>query len=90
MIEGERDYNPSILAEIESLTKKLDNRAWQIQERVEAGLALDQEYECAFSEARAAAAVGLGLSESPDSVLHCLYEAYYAIGDKDAYLRILD
>ncbi len=73
--------------EVQSLTERLDERAWDIQDQVEAGKALTEDYERAFRQARASAAIGFALEGSLQSTFDALYEAYYAIGDRDLFMR---
>jgi hypothetical protein len=70
---------PLLTAEVEALTGRLDDAAWEIQDAGdEAG------YLAAFAKARAAGALGFALVDATDDAL---YEALHAIGDEPAVLR---
>jgi hypothetical protein len=70
---------------VERLTEELDEKAWDIHERVDEGSASQREYLEMFSRARAAAAVGFALGDNPlESAPEAIYEAYSATGDLDA------
>ncbi|MEV6873327.1 hypothetical protein [Amycolatopsis sp. NPDC051128] len=81
--------DPSIRDEVGALTQQLDERAWDIQEAVEIGSATEDEYLTAFAKARAVAAVGFALEDSLSATLNAVYEAYYAIGDREEFMRTL-
>ncbi|MEU0092661.1 hypothetical protein [Kribbella sp. NPDC006257] len=72
---------------IDDLTQELDEAAWDIQERVDTGDANRDEYRRAFGKARAVAAVGFALDDSLTASFDSLYEAYYAIDNRDDFLR---
>lgn len=74
---------------VDSLTQELDEAAWDIQDRVDAGELSDVDYVQAFTKARAAAAVGFALGESLAAVFDSLYEAYYAIDGRSDFLQIV-
>jgi len=67
------------------LVDELDEVAWDIQARVEAGTALEADYLRAFERARAAAALGFAFEvDSRVAGRQALYEAYHAIHDPDS------
>ncbi|UOZ07870.1 hypothetical protein [Amycolatopsis sp. WQ 127309] len=78
---------PAARREIQALTERLDEQAWDIQDQVDAGAAAAEDYDRAFRRARAAAAVGFAAGESLESAYDALYEAYYAIGEHETFLR---
>ncbi len=70
---------------VEQLTQELDERAWDIQELVDAGAASEEAYVEAFRQARAAAAVGYALNPDPrTAALESVYEAQAALVDLGA------
>jgi hypothetical protein len=73
--------------QVDALTQELDETAWDIQDRVDAGDASQDEYHRAFVKARAAAAIGFALDGSLEASFDSLYEAYYAIDNRDDFLR---
>ncbi|WP_157756679.1 hypothetical protein [Plantactinospora sp. KBS50] len=80
---------PDLRSEIDALTQELDEIAWDIQDRIEAGDATEAEYRRAFVKARAAAAVGFALEGSLAASFDSLYEAYYAVDNRDDYMRVV-
>jgi hypothetical protein len=64
------------------LVDELDERAWDVQDEVDAGTAEQEKYLAAFSLARAASAVWFALGDDPlQSALEAVYEAQAATGD---------
>lgn len=64
------------------LVDELDERAWDVQDEVDAGRARQEEYLVAFSLARAASAAWFALDgDSLQSALEAVYEAQAATGD---------
>jgi hypothetical protein len=69
---------------VRELTEQLDNAAWAIQERVEAGEASDADYIATFKRARAAAAVEFAFeADAETAAMESLYEAHHATQDLD-------
>lgn len=67
---------------LQKLAEELDERAWDIQDRVEEGLAPQERYFAAFALARAANAVWFALDrDAGEAVLEAVYEAQAATGD---------
>lgn len=82
--------NRPLVSQVDALTEQLDDAAWDLQDRVEGGTATKHEYDIAFANARASAAVGFAIQDSLSSAFDALYEAYYAIGDSsDEFVRYL-
>lgn len=78
---GEYGDSPERRA-IEAMTKELDESAWDIQDRVEAGAAAQADYVKAFRIARAANAVWCALDADPmEAAVEATYEAGAAIDD---------
>lgn len=77
---------------LKALVDALDERAWDIQDEVEAGRAAEQQYLDGFALARAASAVWFALDADPlTAALEATYEAQAARGDLEgARRRILD
>jgi hypothetical protein len=76
---------PSARQAIEQLTEELDERAWDIQDLVDAGAASEDAYLEAFRRARAAAAVGYALNPDPQTAaFESVYEAQAAVVDLGA------
>jgi hypothetical protein len=71
---------------IDALTNELDETAWDLQDRVDAGDASEDEYRQAFAKARAVAAIGFALDGSLAASFDSLYEAYHAIDNRDDFL----
>lgn len=68
-----------------SVTEELDETAWDIQEKVDAGTQSQQAYLEAFRRARAAASVYFALDSNPlDAAREAVYEAEAAVGDLEA------
>ncbi|MGV8973119.1 MAG: hypothetical protein ACOH10_12425 [Rhodoglobus sp.] len=64
------------------LVDELDERAWEVQDDVDAGSAPQEAYIVAFSLARAASAVWFALdSDALHAALEAIYEAQAATGD---------
>ncbi len=67
------------------LADELDEIAWDLQERSEAGTGSQDAYLAAFGRARAAAAVGFALdADALTAALEALYEAQAAVADLGA------
>lgn len=67
------------------VTDELDERAWSIQEKVDAGELPKQAYLDAFQRARAAASVSFALDPDPvEAAREAVYEAQAAVADLDA------
>jgi hypothetical protein len=82
---GAGSVMPSARQAIEQLTEELDERAWDIQELVDAGAASEEAYVEAFRQARAAAAVGYALNPDPQTAaFESVYEAQAAVVDLGA------
>ena len=76
---------PSARRAVDQLTEELDERAWGIQELVDAGAASEEAYVEAFHQARAAAAVSYALDPDPKTAaLESVYEAQAAVVDLGA------
>jgi hypothetical protein len=74
--------DPALRDRVAHLVEQFDERAWDIQEQVEAGTATQDEYLRAFAIARAAAAVHSALDNDPaDAALEAAYEAQAATQD---------
>jgi hypothetical protein len=70
---------------VQALTEELDEAAWNVQDRVEAGTADKADYVNAFARARAANAVWYALDRDPlEAAAEATYEASAAIGDPEA------
>jgi len=76
-------------SQLDALAQELDEIAWDIQDRIQAGDATEAEYRRAFVKARAVAAIGFALDGSLAASFDSLYEAYYAIDNRDDYMRIV-
>jgi hypothetical protein len=76
----------SLRRQIDALRQELDEIAWDTQDRVEAGGSTESEYLHNFAKARAVAAIGSALEGSLASSFDSLYEAYYAIDDRDGFM----
>lgn len=71
-----------------ALVEELDEAAWDLQDRVEAGTADHADYLREFARARAAAAVGFAFDR--DALVASsegLYEAFHAVGDASSLRR---
>jgi hypothetical protein len=67
------------------LADELDEIAWDLQERSDAGTGSRDAYLAAFGRARAAAAVGFALdADTLMAALEAVYEAQAAVGDLGA------
>lgn len=67
---------------IDELVATLDERQWDLQDRVEAGEASDEEQLVAFRRARAASAVSFaGESDARVAAAEALYEASFVVDD---------
>jgi hypothetical protein len=75
---------------LDGLTQELDEVAWDLQDQIDAGDATEAEYRCAFIKARAVAAIGFALDGSLTASFDSLYEAYYAIDNRDDFLRCIE
>lgn len=74
----------------EALASRLDEAAWSIQERHEAGQATEHEYLDAFEKARAAWALHYAVEPEPiTAVLDTAYETQAALGSLDQLRRVL-
>lgn len=72
------------------LVDDLDERAWDLQDKVEDGSATQEQYLHAFALARAAASVRFALeSDALESALESVYEAQAATGDVAGVRRII-
>ena len=89
-LRGEED-SARADSELARWVEQLDERQWDIQDRVEAGDASPQEHLAAFSQARAAAALSAAFDSDPVvAAQEAAYEALAAVGDYDAVRRIVD
>lgn len=69
-------------AAIQTLAERLDERQWEIKERVDSGQASAEEQLAAFSAARAATALYYALdADTPRAALESTYEANAATDD---------
>lgn len=76
---------PAARRAVEQLAEELDERAWDIQELVDAGAASEEAYVEAFRQARAAAAVSYALDPDPQTAaFESVYEAHAAVVDLGA------
>lgn len=67
------------------VAEELDERAWDIREKVDEGTLPKRSYLEAFRKARAAAAVGFALELNPlQAALEAVYEARAAVADLEA------
>lgn len=67
------------------VTEELDERAWDIREKVDDGTLPKHAYLEAFRKARAAASVGFALELNPlQAALEAVYEAKAAVADLEA------
>jgi hypothetical protein len=80
---------PELRSQLDALVQELDEIGWDAQDRVEAGDATEDEYHQAFVKARAAAAIGFALEGSLTASFDSLYEAYYAIDNRDDFMRAI-
>lgn len=72
------------------LADELDEIAWDLQERSEAGTATPEAYMAAFGRARAVAAVGFALdADALAAALEAVYEAQAAVADLDAIRAVV-
>jgi hypothetical protein len=69
------------------IAEQLDEAAWDMQDKIEAGQASPSDYHAAFARARAAAAVAFATARTEASALESLYEAYHAVDDHDLFVR---
>ncbi len=91
-LEAIRRRNFGILVlrgQVDALTQKLDEIAWEIQDQFEAGNAPESQYHRAFAKARAAAAIEFALDGSLAASFDALYEAYYAIDNRDDFMHVV-
>lgn len=73
------------------VTEELDERAWDIQEKVDEGMLPQEVYLEAFRRARAAASVGFALEVNPlQAALEAVYEAQAAVADLEAVRTAID
>lgn len=85
--EGHAGDSPERQA-LKGLADELDERAWDMQDRVEEGSAPMDQYLAAFALARAASAVWSASDHDPiQSALEAVYEAQAATGDLAAVRR---
>jgi hypothetical protein len=83
---GERPERAAIV----ELVDELDQVAWDVQDEVSKGYARQEEYDEAFTKARAAAAVGYMFEvDARRAALESLYEAHYAIEDLPALRAVV-
>jgi hypothetical protein len=70
---------------VECLVQELDEIAWDVREKADAGDGSRESYVFAFRRARAAAAVGFALeADALDAALEAIYEAQAAVKDLEA------
>ena len=79
----------SLRINIDALEQQLDEVAWDIQDRIVSGDTSEAEYLRAFAKARAVAAIGLALDGTLSASFDSLYEAYYAIDNRDEYMAVV-
>ena len=78
-------YGGPFRDEVERLELALDERAWTLQEQVQSGGAMRDEYQEAFRRARAAGAMKMALdADARTAVAETVYEASHAVGETDA------
>lgn len=73
---------------VEAVVESLDERQWDLQDRVDAGDAAVADYLQAFAQARAASSAAF--AADPDArvaALEALYEAHAAVDDLDGLRR---
>jgi hypothetical protein len=69
-------------ADVLALVEELDELAWDLQDRAEAGTASQEQYLHAFARARAAAAAGFAFEgDALVAASEGLYEAHHAVQD---------
>jgi hypothetical protein len=74
--------DPDVRSAVKGLADRLDELAWDIQERVDAGEADQKDYLAAFRKARAATALWFALDEDPrTAAIEAAYEAQAATDD---------
>lgn len=79
----------SARSSVEVIAARLDERAWDIQEREDQGADNSEQYVAAFQQARAAWAVFYALNpDRRDAALESIYEAQAALGSIEE-LRLL-
>lgn len=82
--EGKFGGSPERSAVLQ-LADELDEIAWDLQQRSEAGNASQEAYLAAFGRARAAAAIGFALDgDALTAALEAVYEAQAAVADLGA------
>lgn len=70
------DPDANLRSQVAALVEELDERAWTIQDQVDAGAQSQQDYFTAFAAARAAASVLAALDADPEqAALDSAYEA---------------
>jgi hypothetical protein len=83
--------SPEERGAIQRLTEELDNVAFDLQDQMETGEATHEQYEEAFLRARAASALDFAFEEdTAHAASESLYEAYHAIDDLPALLKVVD
>jgi hypothetical protein len=83
--------NQEVQASVAALVGELDERQWDLQERVDAGEASPREQVRAFSQARAAAALDLAFNADPVAAAQDVaYEVLAAVDDRDAIRRVVE
>jgi hypothetical protein len=79
---GDATPDTNLRTQVAALVEELDERAWAIQDQVEAGAQTQHDYLTAFAAARAAAAVLAALDTDPEqAALESAYEAQAATAD---------
>jgi hypothetical protein len=73
------------------IVQKLDEAAWELQDKLDAGESIGSDYELTFGRARAASAVLFAASADPLSAAsEAIYEAHAAIGTWEELNRLID
>lgn len=87
---GQGNFGPSTeRSEIKALVEQLDEEAWDIQDRLDAGAGADPDYLAAFGLARAASAIWYALDvDAHQAAMESVYEAQAVSGELEA-LRTL-
>ena len=86
----EASFDAAQRAEVERLVEELDEAAWDVQERIDAGTADEAAYDVAFGLARAANAVWFAMGSDPrEAALEAAYEAQAAQDSADGVRALI-
>lgn len=84
------DANADLEPALQAVVDDLDRLAFDLRDRVDAGEASHENYEHAFGQARAAAAVAAAFDpDALQAVLETVYEGLAALGSPDAVRPVI-